>query len=166
MNGLGIVPTGDDDGRKFYSLEESAQLIGVKRKTLESWTRTRPTERPDDALPWPPTEIRKIGERRKQRWVRAEWVDAARAKLLDELGACEPSRPQGATDDESKVATFRSPTESTDPRSPAESELRSRLNDLEQQVRLLEEDVRDLLASDAAKSDIIRRHIPVRTLND
>lgn len=48
----------------------------------------------------------------------------------------------------------------------AERHLRSRVAELEEQVRLLEDDKRDLLTADVAKTDIIRRHIPIGTLND
>jgi hypothetical protein len=49
---------------------------------------------------------------------------------------------------------------------PVGTDRTSQVAVLEQEVRLLRANIRDMLAVDEAKTDIIRRHLPVESLND
>lgn len=164
LNGLGITATADEDGRRFFSVPETARLLGLGQSTVERRTRLDASD-----VRHLPAESLVLAGRREQRWVRADCVETRRAVLLGGLGAHEaPTDPSEA--EEGATLPASSPSGATEaeaiPEAEAEVHLRSRVAELEEQVRLLQEDKRDLLTADVAKTDIIRRHIPIETLND
>jgi hypothetical protein len=191
-NGLGIEPTRLPDGRLAFRVSEAARLLGVSRSTVENRTKLEAdadAHLPSDEVALSDSQPRRWVLAEPVVAGRAELLALLGAsEHLPESAETRAAPPSADAESRADGASSGSSGDAQERAAELQEQVRileeervsllaaraeavatdrtPQIAALEEEVRILRANMRDMLAVDEAKTDIIRRHLPVESLND